>query len=436
MNLRFLYIKWKLWISIILIPAIALSVAIYVSLSSEGSYMVAGVSGGVAFLWILLVIEVGVSHWMQSYSGIEDAEMSSIRSVVEYALAFCLFLNLAYHAFYARGIAERENGMKELYVEQDRSQAMRDREFHRLKEISIVEADRLRAERDKLSAEAKKENSEAWKLTQLRRAGGRVYGGLAVKPTPPIPTDIATSVPQSPAMPSATTMPPLESVADFRRRHSFWLFMFGIVGTGFAVLGGSYFLTKLHLDTDANGLPDWMDRAVGSGKASVESLRNRYAGKFNFPADDDATASASLPQSRIVGFAPKSLENDSGDAFVPIECLVSPYGATSGDTLERGKATPVRRHSGVASEGDLPRREGNHWIVIGYSMPDIPRIRWKGNRRKSRIEARELSGDGYLCCFGKKRLDEMSAFPDEKRFKTIASIVRDAILKKEKKNNG
>lgn len=422
--------KWKLWTFIVLLPAVALAIANH-KVFPDAFWL----------LLVLLCVTVGVSQWMQSYSDIDDDEVKQIRQWVEFGLAFALFANLAYHAYFARGVSEREQGLAELHAEQDREQA---REQARLdaenkRKLAEKEADErlTRAEAEKAAAEAKREANEAWKLDRFRRAGGQLVGGIrratpTVSPSPiagssPVPSPVSSPKTEIDMVPK-TEIVPVEPVAVFRARHSFWLFLFGIFETAIAVLGGAFFLTKLHQDSDKNGLPDWMDRALASGRMTMEQLRTEYGRRFK-RAFTDKSASLPSPAPRANFDAgsvrknrPEPSEKPSGENR-PDADSCEPSEKPSGES----RKTTRKKASGQSQEesSGAPIWEGNRWRVLGVTLPDVEGVRYEGRWKRGCINVIPTEGEthGYLANLGKRELAELAAMSEAERF----SIVRDKI---------
>lgn len=394
--------KWKLWTFIVLLPAVALAIA------NHGVF-----PDAFALLLVLLCVTVGVSQWMASYRGIPDEEMARRRKIIEYGLALTLFANLAYHAYFARGVSERDQGIREQRVEEDREQARLDAENKRNLAEKAADAALRKAEAEKALADKKREDAEAGKLYQFRRAGGQLVSTARRQNTPafPSPTLVPTAEISAPVAVARTGIAKVETVAEFRKRHSFWLFIFGILETAIAVIGGAYFLTKLHEDADHNGLPDWMDRALASGRTTMDELRAEYSRRFRRAFPD---GSASLPAQPIRGNFDARPNAQTVRASRP---KVSARNRPHADS---------QKPSGELS--GKPVRQGNHWIVLGVTLPDVPGVRYEGKPKRGVVNVVPTDGGahGYVANLGKRELARLAGMSEPERFAIVADKIEAA----------
>jgi hypothetical protein len=469
---------WRLWFFVVLLIAGALAKANHDVFPSS-----------FWLLTILLIVTVGVSQWLTSYREIQDPKIKRVRNVAEWSLSVALFLNLAYHAFVSRGMssrtqleAQREARSEE--AEQRRQHAAeirrKDAESQRLILDGVKSANESKAKAD--AAAANRAAHERGLIKTARESGvplpRNVSKGLGAGPAPAVtlpPLQLAGSVEQEAAL-ADIEIKNVETPAEFLERHSFWLFLFGLAEPFLAILGGAYFLTKLHEDKDGNGWPDWTDRMIESGQVTIEDLQARFGHRWGLKKAL-AKASAALPQRPMIGnltnrpkFVSDGSDNaqsndaDKGVKNAPLPDPPENHPHADSDfgirkTADFGHRKPsdfgirkvsekiIRKPSEKSakkpSEKSTGRAErvGKNWRVLGVTLPDVKDARYEGKPRTGVVNVRPFppparGGSKYICNIGKRDLAELAAMPEADRFAKVRDKIEAAKVHKSEKEFG
>lgn len=101
--------------------------------------------------------------------------------------------------------------------------------------------------------------------------------------------------------------------------------------------------------------------------------------------------------------------------------------ADSGQTVRKN-----RPHADSEKVSGKAIQEGNHWRVLGITLPDVPEIRYEGKPSRGVINIIPIGGQthGYLANLGKKELAHLATLPEPERFQYVRDKIAGAIVRK------
>jgi hypothetical protein len=449
---------FRLWFIVVVVGAVCLAIANH-QVFPDSFYL----------LGCMLLITVGVSHWLHGYSDFPDSDLDQHRTWIEWGLAIALFVNLCYHVYYARGISALKQSVTEEIAQTARDQALADQEAKRKIQLNESEAAVIREETERQKQTGKASQAEANRLYQIRIMGGRISPGgrPAVPAVTPVPGGLASvgNNPQASPSPIAggsdqAAEAPKQKAADrliaFRSEHLPWLFWFGAFESGMAVIGGAYFMAKLRSDKNGNGLPDWIEKAIAEGRVTVEQLRERFGTRFNLPNNGTSLSASgnrapfSSPsagrrrQNQAAGGTSGGASGGTSGRTTPnYPHAGSPGGSKktasggSGETASGGSSAEAAGGSqGAVGDGAEPvlatDGEGRQvWSVLGRFWPIILGVRYKGKPKKTVLEIWDTDG-AWIGQLGKREVVYFDSFEPKQRIQLIADrIAKMKVLRSE-----
>ncbi len=442
---RYDFWKWGAFLSIVLLPGIAVVLCTYHAFPASGNINA-----------LLMAITVLCIFMLLKKSNEPDRVIRHVGIGFDLGATLVIVFGLFFHAQLARELSSAEEAQIEIKEKSDRLQA--DLEAAKGRKLALDESERSLAQSRAREAEA-----EANRYYQQWRLGGSVgsrskgtksaAGGSAG----PSLADVEISS-LARRLEEMAKIDPSDDPKEIRKKWYGRIFYTSVIEVFLAVFGVGLVSAMRSWDSNQNGIPDWIERAAYSmpqeefvrhfpfwsrallpdNVKDVKPENGKMLGTLGFapnvktnvapkradlgPGPTLAGLGATLVPKKRVYIDPKFLD--------PLWRFLVPSWCRSGAVSDKqgvNMLTPETAKNGVL-------RKGNTWLVLGRTMPNINFIRWKPDWSRHRIQAMAEPESGgrqiYLGSFSKRRLDELDSEPEAVRFEVIRSQIRDWQRKK------